>query len=184
MNLNSLVQVGETFELDDLAIENLNSLANLKSIGGNLSISKTALQSLEGLEKLETIEGDLVIIYNKSIENINGLEGLRNVEDLFVGYNDVLTGLDGLINLASLKGTFLEIIGNPELATLSGLDNIMDITGSSYVTVRIRDNATLTNFCAITPLVVELSSLGFSYEVSGNAYNPLQSDLSAGNCSM
>ena len=61
-------------------ITNLNSLANITSVGGALTISVNyALTNLDGLANITSVGGYLFINYNTALTNLDGLASLTSV---------------------------------------------------------------------------------------------------------
>jgi len=96
---------------DNSSLKSLTGLDNIQQIGGGLFInSNDSLTALGGLEKLDSLGGCLVIEYNNSLATLDAIERLKWIGVWFSGHP------------ASLKK--LNIIGNPQLSSLSGLDSI------------------------------------------------------------
>ncbi len=149
-NLDSLKQIksigGHLLIWNNDALTSLTGLDSLISIGKSLSIDKnSSLTSLTGLDNLSSISGFLCIGHNASLISLTGLDNLSSIGGhLLVENNDVLTSLTGLDSLISI-GKNLEIGHNKDLVSLSGLDNLSSIGGY----LKIYNNAVLTSLSGI-----------------------------------
>ncbi|MEC9073304.1 MAG: hypothetical protein VX938_13020, partial [Myxococcota bacterium] len=88
------------------ALENLDGLPALTTIGGGLAIhSNAALVNLDGLSTVGSIGGATDIVFNLSLQNLSGLSGLKTVGGYFqVTGNGSLTDISGLGSLESVGG--------------------------------------------------------------------------------
>jgi len=167
----------------------LSGLNNLIAVGGNLTIIDNAvLQSLSGLENLTSIAGSLTIgtyagyktyfcLGNPSLKNLDGLNNLASVGgDFNLHCNDSLKSMAGLESLTSIAGnlTIGEYIdnswgtlhaGNPQLTSLSGLENI---EANSIVNLQIIENFSLTN-CEVQSICDYLAAPNGTIEIHDNA---------------
>jgi len=146
------------------------------------------------LSNLSSVVGYLVVAYNNSLANLDGLSNLSSVINLLISDNTALTNLDGLSNLTSV-GNDLDVINNPALTNLDGLgsltslsgglrvdnncaltnlDGLANITSVGYLYVKI--NKVLNSFCGLYPLLSS-NGLGGSYDVEGNLVNPTQQQI-------
>jgi len=83
--------------------------------------------------------------------------------------------LNGLIYLTKITGD-LNIL-NTNLATLDGLNNLNEVTGSLIV----QENNDLNNLCSLITLFSE--DIDLIADISNNAYNP-QTPITENNCSL
>ena len=130
------------------------------------------IQSLSGLKNLRFVGVLLNIENNASLLSLSGLESLTSASRIDILSNPLLTNLQGLNNLTTISGLLgmIVISRNPGLQTLSGLDNLRQV--DNYVV--IAENMALTDFC---PLKKLLTGFTRSFECSGNAANPTQADI-------
>lgn len=98
------------------------------------------------LPRVDTIR-ELHVV-DSELEDLSGFECLKRAENIYVERNPNLRSLEGLEGLTyvglfdesiELQGGELSITGNPQLATLDGLDALERVEGF----LRIRDNAGL-----------------------------------------
>lgn len=211
------------YQLSD--INDLTPLSTITTIGGDITVqSNGQLQSLNGLHNINTMDGTfvisnnpnllslddlseindsshkilvLIIQYNPSLTNLNGVEGLTCANIILDG-NSGLNSLSGLQSIDTI-GTFHmegcnQITSLQELGNISYMSNIflrenegltsldgIETMGHLGFMVSIKNNTNLTDFCALNSLI---DSSGFStYDVVQNAYNPSFQDLLDGNCS-
>jgi hypothetical protein len=132
-----IINNGELSSLDGL--QGLISLQNHLDISGNVSI--TSLVGLENLTSVgnellgpdnQNLSGSLMIRYNNSLLNLDGLKNLITIgEDFSITGNDSLNNLDGIENLTSVgegnvfKTGDIEILNNPELDRFCGLYKLL-----------------------------------------------------------
>jgi hypothetical protein len=138
-DLRFVPYLGDDAAYFNFARTNLEGVEKLTSVGGNLEVSgQVLLTTLDGLDSLERIDGGLRLSGNPALANIDALLGVTALGgDLTVGpdfgdlhtLNDALTNLDGLANLTSLGGN-VEIVGNPELASIAALRGLTAIPGN------------------------------------------------------
>ncbi|WP_290698083.1 hypothetical protein [Lacinutrix sp.] len=126
-------------------------------------MQKNSLLNFQGLDSLTQIGGLTVV--ESGITNFQGLESLTQINPIAGNYN-------------------LLIDNNPNLLSLSGLDNLIftqtadiNIGGSSGFSSGV-GNPLLTDFCAL-----QSSFLNSSSVIENNAYNPTIQDIQNGNCS-
>lgn len=137
-------------------------LSNSSAIISSLNLRKnSALTSLTGLENLQKA-GYLVLESNSNLTNLTALHNLTTLESLFLRDNNSLISLDGLENLTSVNRL--------------GIGTYGSCTGQGN-----GGNKNLQNYCALSNLVVN-GTIGTSYHVCNNAYNPSKSDIQSGNC--
>ncbi|MDB4491111.1 proprotein convertase P-domain-containing protein [Luminiphilus sp.] len=144
-------------------ITNIDSLANLTSVGDGLGIdSNAALTNLDGLANISSVGGYLFIISNQALTNLDGLANISSVGGggLSIFSNQALTNLDGLANITSV-GDYLQIYDNAALTNLDGLANISSVGGDLY----IFSNQALTNLDGLA----NISSVGGYLDIRNNA---------------
>ncbi len=122
IELSSLEYVGNSFYLNLCSkLSTLESLSNLKFVGGDFVVLGGEFTSLQGLNNLTNVNNTFAI----SSTELKSLEGFM-VEE--IGYQLSL-GLDYITDLSPLKslkkiGTVLTLKNNRELKSLSGIENI------------------------------------------------------------
>jgi len=148
-----------------------------------LHIVRTPLISFQSLSHVTKI---LIIEFyeNYQLSSLSGLSNLKTVTRLQIISSPALNTLSNFSSITS-------VIANPEtpfdyydglwltglnITSLSGFQNITSFEGN----IRIGSNANLTNFCAISGIVDDATTL---VEFVDNAYNPTIQDIQAGNCS-
>ena len=188
--LSGLKSIGGNLYIGfNASLTSIEGLSNLTSIGGSLEIEGNAsMPNLNGLENLTSIPGNLEIgdfggwktqscYGNPLLLNLDGLSGIDNVGGyLSIECNDMLMSLEGLENLMSISG-YLNIgtidvspwgtliAGNPNLTTLSGIDNI---ASNSIDSLNIIGNDSLTN-CEVHSICDYLISLGGIANIHDNS---------------
>ena len=103
-------------------VKELEKLAGVEIFNGNLRIESKDLESLESLNNLLIINGNLELYFNPKLENLDGLNNLRNVEGIRIHKNDNLENIDALHNIDEVER--LELNYNNKLASLEGLGQI------------------------------------------------------------
>jgi hypothetical protein len=153
-------------------ITDLSPLSNLNIILGNLIFEECAVTDFSPLSGLKEA-GTLFFYFNPNMTNLNGLPANIETRSIQVIGNPSLTSLDGMptvttqldnltiannASLASLEGLsgiagdhpdmVLVVDLNPQLTSLSGLENITQVN-----TVSIASNENLTDCCPIFELL-------------------------------
>ena len=175
---NSL-ESANTISIDsNWLLTTINSFRNLKKLTGSFIIKKNSLiDNISSLDKLETIEGGLIIT-DTLIEQLNIFPSLRLINySLNVSINKNLKNIEGLISLKTIKYSSLDIIGNPKLKSLKGLENLEKIGN----TISISGNTILSDFCALQNVMQTFVPASI-YDIAGNLFNPTLSDIANGNC--
>ena len=99
---------------------------------GRLVIWGVDITNLDSLHLLREI-GDLEIRQNDLLTDLEGLTSLQTIRNgLYLGWNPALSSLHGLENLESI-GTNLSFENNYALATLQGLDGLRTIGGRLWL---------------------------------------------------
>jgi hypothetical protein len=169
-NLEEITESGLYISHNPL-LSSLEGLSNsLKKIEGSLSIKTNhELSSLEGLRGLKVLEGGLDISDNPKLTSLDGLNSLDSIGsrmlettlyggDFSISGNGSLKGLQGVNKLKFIGGN-LYISYNPEIKTLSGLENVQRI----YYGLSVFGNHSLQDL----PLI-QLKSIGTAIDISFN----------------
>lgn len=145
-------EINGNIEIGDLPndITDLQALENIMTINGYLSIERTELTNFNGLHNLESIYGSwLSISRNDNITNMQGFDSLETVAgQLIVSLNDNLETLTGLESLTTLGS--MDILQNPMLQNLDGLNNIGDLISTSTSSISLSSNDNLQNIDALS----------------------------------
>lgn len=103
-------------------LADIAALSNLRDVSEDLTLNETALRDLAPLSTLEHT-GGLYITDNASLETLNGLEGLRVVDDyLVLTNNDALEQASALNEL--IMSEFLVVHHNEHLRRLAEFPNL------------------------------------------------------------
>jgi hypothetical protein len=146
------------------AINNLENLNQITTIGGGLYIGHSVLIDLSGMDNLSSVGGALALGYNDLLLNLNGLQSLHFVGDyLLIDDNNKLNNLTGLDSLSTLGG-YIWIRGNPELTNIYGLNNIDPNTIND---LQIRNNNSLSN-CDAESICIYLANPNGDIEIHDN----------------
>jgi hypothetical protein len=158
--LNNLLAIGVTngslFIENCQNIQNLHGLEKVKFISADIKIrSNNNLSDLSALQNLKTTYGRLEIINNPVLPNLNGFQNLKVISDVIIDNNFLLTDISALSNIDSLlyNSTYINIINNPKLKTISCFNNVTKLYGIS-----IKNNAELTSLNAFGK-ITELRSI-------------------------
>ncbi|MCI5058896.1 MAG: T9SS type A sorting domain-containing protein [Flavobacteriales bacterium] len=116
-------------------VKNLDSLAQINSIGGELFMFVLdSLQSIQGLQNLDSVKGGLRMINVSGIQDLQGLNSLKYVSPhLEISRVDHLISLSGLDQLNRIDGNLI-IDHNANLKSLSGLENVVSIRDTLEIT--------------------------------------------------
>lgn len=160
--------------LEDVELTSLERVYGDLQIANN-----PLLTSLEGLNNLERIEANLDISDNALLTSLDGLNSLTHFgvmdgwpNQLFIRNNASLQNIQALENLSNINDQELNlyIINNPLLTSLEGLDNINASSFDPYIQgIVLMDNAQLSQ-CSVTPVCEWLSDGGIN-QISANAAN-------------
>jgi len=174
-NIQSATTVSLSGNASLVSIEALSNLSEINEFGVS---SHASLQNLKGLENLHKVN-KLTLFSNSGLTTLEGLQNLTNAGNIMISSNSSLGSLHHLNNLQSIDGgtgsTGFMIEYNPMLHSLEGLEGLTYVYGNFF----IQHNAALTDFCAISALILSQQS----YSLFGNGYDPDSSDFIAGNCS-
>ncbi|MBN8681296.1 MAG: hypothetical protein J0L99_01525 [Chitinophagales bacterium] len=137
---------------DGLYFQYNNSLTDLTALDGLLALpgglyleDNDALQNLQGLHHIQSI-GYLTIQGNAILPNLNGLNQLGSTAGgIFIIDNPILSDLTALSNLTQV-GSEINVIGQAALNSLSGLDNI---NPANLIYVNISNNGPALTYCAV-----------------------------------
>ncbi len=159
-HIGGSLKLGYKLESD---INNLSSLSNIRSIGGDLIITDNAdLVDLRGLDALTSIGGVLRIASNRALMNLNGLEQLRWIGgSVRLSANRSLVDLGALGQLTQVNGDF-SISDNSDLQDLAGLESLLSVRGH----VIVNDNATLFSLQGLDGL----GTIGLDLLVQNNGH--------------
>ena len=160
--------------------EDLSALACLEEVGGLFIASNAKLRSLEGLDRLTSVSGVLLapsglisIVANPALETLAGLESLREVGQVFVHENPVLTSvnLDHVERIGdlSLGGCVMDSStsftdgDNPSLTSIEGFASLQSVGVLS-----INGQSSLTSIAGLQAL----AERGVSFDVAEFRFNP------------
>ncbi len=177
INLNGLSVVKSIKGDLDLScvdyLANLVGLHNLTSIGGFLGFHNTYLSDFTGLNSLDSIGDGLsigcfanssIVCNNPFLQNLTGLEALAYIGgNLYIADCQSLTNINALSALTYVGGII--ILGNPNLTSLAGLENI---DGGTISELTIESNSSLT-LCNMSSICNYLSSPGGEVNIYGNS---------------
>lgn len=148
--LVSLKGLEKISEAAVISIRHNVTLMNLEGLNGVVNLSSSLnvidnynLKSLNGLTNLKSTQW--LHIVGNAIENLNGLEGLEEVDNLFIERNNSCLNLNGLSNLTSIKER-LVVNENLVLSSFCGLklQAIVNYNGN-YLVSSNAYNPTLQN---------------------------------------
>ncbi|MFK8005992.1 MAG: T9SS type A sorting domain-containing protein [Saprospiraceae bacterium] len=113
-------------------VNNLDSLIQITTIGGDLEIDSSEVEALTGLDNLISVGSDMSITDNSDLVFLNGLEGLISISGSFaIEKNPRLSSLNGLNNLQNVGATFY--IGTTG-TMIAGFEQFHDLTGLDGLT--------------------------------------------------
>ncbi len=154
LGLNQLERVDKSVIIvntDSLvSLQGLNNLVEIKEqlwIGYWGPNDNKSLESVNGLESLRRIGLGLTIAQNPKLENLIGFDSLRYVYNLYIGPNESLTSLNGLISLDTIDYELI-ISGANSLNSIEGLNNLSYINHS----LQIMYNESLTSLFGLENL--------------------------------
>lgn len=142
---------------DNPALDNLDGLSRLRSVGSLEIRSNPALTNVAGLESLETSRR-VSIVDNQSLRRLSGLERLTHLNSLVLSKNGLYStsGLEGLRELGDLV-----ITQNRYLISLGGLGNL-----TRARSLRIQKNPRI---CAKSGLLPRLTRVDGPLQLNANS---------------
>lgn len=160
-------------------LQNIDGLGNVTSFygesGGSFAVANNPF--LNNLNSIQNFSQDivrLIISFNFNLYNINGLTGIGDCTEIYIGYNSI-NDFTPLSNVTSVQYN-LEISGE-DMFSLDGLQNLTHVGGD----IKFSYNYTLYDYCSLLPLV-NANGLQGNYIVENNANNPTYQDLVDGYC--
>ncbi len=153
-----------TISISGSDISDISGLSHFQSIGSNLFIENTSLTDLNGLHNVESIDGHLIIRDNLNLSSINNLSLINIGGILDISGNPQLQNLDGLEGITNLNNGALVIDDNDMLTNIDGLSNIQNIAYNVFIT----NNDMLSN---CTAMCLFLGNGGTIHLISNNLTN-------------
>jgi hypothetical protein len=111
--------------------EDIELLRGYTRVGGDLVVPGDT-EDLSALRCLEEVDGSLVIVSVDGLGSLAGLEGLRSVGSLRLSHMDSLENTDGLAGLREIRDG-MELWGLPRLRTITAPANLEQFEGSIVV---------------------------------------------------
>lgn len=155
-------------KISEEAIDTLDFMACITSVGGNLQVFGTTATDVAGLANLETIGGSISISENPNLVEIYGFDALTDIGGAFIiTKNPVLTHISGADDVQQIH-LGLNFDENPVLVAITALSNTVAV-GSTCMAGNCPDlsisyNPELTNIDGL----IGLAALGGQLLVTGN----------------
>ncbi len=121
-----------------------NTIEGSLYIGNRNRSEGSDIINLKPLASITSIKGALYIMSNLKLISLGGLEGVKEVESIYIKGNPLLTSLAGLSNITFLSGD-LEIAHNTHLTSLAGFESLATIKGSLEIFLN-------SSLCSLTGL--------------------------------
>ncbi|EPR68248.1 hypothetical protein ADICYQ_2718 [Cyclobacterium qasimii M12-11B] len=163
-----------SLEIKGIDIVNFEDFRNVETIGSLRLTYMYDLMDFTGFTGAVTSSLDL------DSNNLTSLKGLRVADEmqfLTLYGNTSLRDIKELTNLKKIKRR-LNIIGNTNLPTLEGLENLISVDLSSNI--EIANNDWLTDYCALSKLVNEGTHPEIT--INNNGYNPTLEQIQGEGC--
>jgi len=157
---------GNYFFSSQADIDNFpSSFPECYELQGNLTIfGISGITNLDGLNSLISTGGSLSLFDCTGLTDLSGLENLTFIgKHLLIEYND-LVSLSGLKNVTTIDGGLI-VLGNENLTSLTGLDNIDE---GSITSLMIWDNSNLST-CDVRSICEYLVSPNGTFYIQENA---------------
>lgn len=139
----------------------INGFQNLNLIGSNLTIqSVSGIENFTFFESLQSVHGPVFIALMENLEGLDGFEKLKTLYSLRLDANNSLLSLSGLNNIISISGD-LNISSNGSLKNLEGLESLTHILNGD---LNVGYNINLKNLNGLN----SLESIGGKLTVVGN----------------
>lgn len=140
-NLNNYSYTGDVFLKNQQEIDSFGQIGYRKIIGSvtvGSDNSNESIDNLEGLSSLFYITEDLRIEGIHMLKNLDRLNGLIEVNRIYIVGNNGLTNIDGLNNINTTI-SFLYIESNTDLQRINGFENVprirnLDIRYNNHLT--------------------------------------------------
>ncbi len=129
------------------SLTDLSGLSSLQSIGSIELFINGSITTLSGMDNIQSID-NLNLFANASLNDISDLSFIESLNSLTIGNND-LTSLSGLENLTTISGDF--VVTDEQISNLNELNNLQFIGGELYLTY-LNDLYDLTAFRNIDTL--------------------------------
>lgn len=159
-------------------VVDLSSLASLSSVNGDISIRNTICTNFNGLENINIADGyaKLTIENNDELFNLNGLNSISQVHEVYIADNDTLLNLNGLSSLNSVTN-YLWVVFNPNLNSISGIQNLNSVSN----TLDISNNDSLSTLVGLENItsVGEINIIDNDILETLNGLNSLRSCTSS-----
>ena len=160
------------------SITSLNPLSNLNSCNRLEIEGVNGFTDLSGLENINNLAS--LTFLNTNLTDINQLELENQIIHIRIEGNNGITDLTIFDSIEIIGNSFgagsLNIIDNDQLVSLNGFENVHTIID----VFNIENNDMLNDYCAFTNLF-STGTFSASYNVSGNEYNPSQTQIADGN---
>jgi uncharacterized repeat protein (TIGR01451 family) len=140
-----------------VGITNLDSLRQLKTIGGKLQIEAPAVADISGLRGLTRVDGFLRIA-GTALTNLHGLENLKSTGSNFTVENNTL--LTTTTHFDSLENSGFSISGSPLLQDFGTFPSLK--TGK---TIGLKNPVPLTTLEGVFPILETVENL-FLYDMT------------------
>lgn len=166
--------------VDLLHLQTLTNVKNLRVTGNGKIVN------LQGFENITDIS-DLWISGNPVLVSLQGFDNVAHIQSLHLNNNGLLASIEHLHSLTAMGNhipdsetisPYLSINSNNSLVSLHGLENLSYFGGP---VLDIKNNYSLTDFCALTTLFTS-QQVDF-VSISSNKYNVSQAAIKSGNCS-
>ncbi|WP_282080050.1 hypothetical protein [Aquimarina algiphila] len=146
-------------------LSNFSGFSGLKEAGA-IILNNCDIINLNDLSNLTSLANRLVLYNNKNLENISGISNAigKNIIQLEIGGNPNLRSLSGLENLERIDG-LISIFNNSQLADVDGLQNTKTVTK----TLKITNNRSLENACGVVHLLKTVNAVGGGITIENNA---------------
>ncbi|WP_282086183.1 T9SS type A sorting domain-containing protein [Aquimarina algiphila] len=167
--LSDIHVFANVFSIKELRIKNnnltdLSGFSGLKDAGA-IILNNCDIINLNDLSNLTSLANRLVLYNNKNLENISGISNAigKNIIQLEIGGNPNLVSLSGVENLEVIS-SFVSIFNNQKLKDLDALSNLSKIIKN----LEIRDNPRLENACGIVQLLEDQNAVEGNILISNN----------------
>ncbi|GAA4275552.1 T9SS type A sorting domain-containing protein [Aquimarina mytili] len=161
----------------NVGLSSLDSFNGLEAINGDFYLDNINISNLDVLQNVTNL-GNLFLYRNQLLQNITGLSGASvHGSVVRISSNAALTNLNGLTGLTSL-GADLIVSRNQSLQNLDGLINLSSV-GNRLI---IGDNKNLQNGCGIVVLLENPNTVGGQISIYNNTINTNSAEAIINNC--
>ncbi len=156
---------------DSLELVNITSLASEDTLINFILENNKLLITIGvgGLDKIQIISGQLIITKMPSFKSMPSFKNLDSIDHLYIRYMDSLEDLRGLENVKQIEA--IVIIDNPKIRDISSIKNAFIPLYFGNITIQRNPSLEICNYYHICNYLNVRSTNGQIWENKGSCYN-------------